>query len=658
MIKNSNSQLRHLLIKLFNLCLSNGIYPWNTSLTTPLHKKGDRYDPDNYRAITVGSCLGKLFSSMLLNRLVEFRNARCPDYPNQLGFRSGAQCNDHILTLSTLIEKYVTKGRGKLFVCFVDYRKAFDSVCREALLFKLSKLGISGQFFECINYMYHHSTTRIKLIQKISAAIDITVGTEQGHPMSPELFKMFLYDLSTELEELSGISIPNLNGFNISHLLWADDLILAALDEKSLQKLLDVLSSFVERWELSINIAKTNIMVFNRASRILNCSYGFHLCGKQINPTKSYCYLGIVFSLNGSFKTAIDHLSCKALRSYFSIKRMVDTRALSTSSQLKLLDSLVKPVASYGCQVWLHSTNIIKGLISNTGTSLPNLAAKDKLETVHLKMLKWTLGVHKRTTNNTCYGETGRLPLALSVLPQCIDYFDRVLSTASTYQYNPVNTLLFHTLEEQRTNNFDWYRSWNTIINSVNSQAAGTRITPTRNSVEISNSIRNLFIKQWYDSISKQSKLSFYCSIKLDYKEETYLSVENRAVRTSLAKLRTSSHDLNVERGRYLTSTQKNTASPNNLIYNRLCRFCCHQDPNISTTLKYAEHLPFFTPVIETEHHALVECPAYHHLRLLLSDEVKSLLISGDICSIMDNLGYAYELGLFTLRCEELRKQK
>jgi len=199
----------------------------------------------------------------------------CPDYPNQLGFRSGAQCSDHILTLSTIIEKYVRLGKKRLFACFVDYRKAFDTVCRDALLFKLKQIGIAGNFFQCLNYMYSHSSTRIKLIKKLSAAIDVTVGTEQGHPMLSLIHKLFIHDLSAKLEEIDELNLPLLNGFKVSHLLWADDLVLLALDEASLQKLLDCLNDYADRWELSVNINKTNVMVFNTSSRILKCVHGF-----------------------------------------------------------------------------------------------------------------------------------------------------------------------------------------------------------------------------------------------------------------------------------------------------------------------------------------------------------------------------------------------
>jgi exonuclease III len=121
-----------LLVKLFNACLDSGTYPWNNSIISPLHKKGCKSDPDNYRAVAVGSVMGKLFSTILLNRLIIFKNNNCPDPPNQLGFTKGAQTYDHILTLNTIVSKY-KKLKKPVFAVFVDFRKAFDSVCREAL---------------------------------------------------------------------------------------------------------------------------------------------------------------------------------------------------------------------------------------------------------------------------------------------------------------------------------------------------------------------------------------------------------------------------------------------------------------------------------------------------------------------------------------------
>ena len=194
--------MKKLILKLFNHCLDHGVYPWSESITTPIHKNGDLENPDNYRAITLGSCVGKLFASALLERLISYREIHCPDPPNQLGFCRGSQTSEHILTLKTVIEKYVT------YSCFIDYRKVFDRVCREALICKLSDIGIKGPFFECIQNMYSNSTTHIKLIKKVSAAINVEVGTEQGHPMPPEVFKIFINDLSVRTFRSLGFHHP------------------------------------------------------------------------------------------------------------------------------------------------------------------------------------------------------------------------------------------------------------------------------------------------------------------------------------------------------------------------------------------------------------------------------------------------------------------
>ena len=87
-------------------------------------------------------------------------------------------------------------------------------------MFKLAEMGIGGNFFACLQHMYSHSTSRIKLLKRLSDTIEIELGTEQGHPLSPELFKIFIHDLSRQLNEIGGLKSPDLNNVTINHLLW------------------------------------------------------------------------------------------------------------------------------------------------------------------------------------------------------------------------------------------------------------------------------------------------------------------------------------------------------------------------------------------------------------------------------------------------------
>ena len=73
-----------------------------------------------------------------------------------------------------------------------------DSVCRDALIFKL-KNGLYGNFLNCLSFIYNNSKARIKVVKKIYAAFDVKEGTEQGHSMSPQLFKISIHDISVQI---------------------------------------------------------------------------------------------------------------------------------------------------------------------------------------------------------------------------------------------------------------------------------------------------------------------------------------------------------------------------------------------------------------------------------------------------------------------------
>ena len=452
LLKSSGKLLRLAILNVFNQCLDTGTYPWHASVVTPLHKKGSIYDPNNYRAIAVASNLGKLFASILLKRLITFRSECNPDTPNQLGFCQNAMTSDHIYTLSTCIEKYVSFHKKRLYSCFVDYAKAFDTVCREALLYKLWKLGIQGKFFNCLQDMYTNSAAKIKLLNKLSEEIDVLCGTEQGHPMSPELFKCFVHQLSEELNNLDDVEVPVLNSEYITHLLWADDLVLLALTPLSLQKMLNTLHSYCLEWGLSVNINKTAVMVFNRSGRLLNESNYFLYGETPITSAREYTYLGVVFTLSGSFKIAQANLRQRALRGYFSLKSMINLNHIKKTIVFKLFDALILPVASYGCQAWLPYTNIIKGLVKNGELTLSNVA-QDPLERVHLSFLKWTMGVNKFTSNTAVWGDTGSYQLAIELSAQVLRFYERLEQTDT--DGNPA--FVRHAFAEQKILSLSWY---------------------------------------------------------------------------------------------------------------------------------------------------------------------------------------------------------
>ena len=101
---------------------------WNKGVIKAIYeKKGDKKCPANYRGITLTSCLGKLFTSILQNRLNKFIQQHNILNPEQFEFRPYARTTDSPFILRQLLHRY-TKQHKKLYVGFIDYEKAFDSV--------------------------------------------------------------------------------------------------------------------------------------------------------------------------------------------------------------------------------------------------------------------------------------------------------------------------------------------------------------------------------------------------------------------------------------------------------------------------------------------------------------------------------------------------
>ena len=599
MLKNSSENTTKALLKLFNACLQQRIYPWNGSLMTLIHKKGDRYDANNYRSICVGSNMGKLFSSILLQRLIIFRAKFCKDYPNQLGFCKNAQTNDHLLTLSTIIDKYSKKMKKRVFTCFVDYKKAFDTVCREALLFKLAELGVGGNFFGCIENMYQNSSTRIKLLQKISDKIDILVGTEQGHVMSPEFFKIYIRDLTPILDN-DAFGVPELNGTRISHLLWADDLVILALDHKTLQAQINELNIFCRTWGLEANFSKTQILIFNKAGRRLDSKFPFLLGEEMLQHTSTYCYLGMIFAISGSYKPAKEELRKKTLRAYFSLKRTIDFRHLTTKAINNLYSALVKPVLSYACPIWYSSTHLARTLkkdaVSRPTETLKKLGA-DEAEMSHLRYIKWLLGVHKKTSNVGAWGDSGRPPILLDMTRQVLEYYKRAESAAP-------DTFIHHAFKEQVAMNLDWYSSLSSLISEFSNDVSQEPF----NSENIVSNMVSTFVQIWKAALESSRKLSFYRTFKENFGTEEYLDIGDLSQRRAIAKIRLSAHPLAIETGRYSRETDR---------HDRRCQLC-------SDDLSSLRHLHHFDAVIQDEWHLICTCPAYNDLRCSLPEAILS----------------------------------
>ncbi len=145
------------ICKIFNAILVSGVFPesWADGIIIPLFKKGDRCSVANYRGITLLSCFSKLFNTLLNARITSF----CEKYnlisDAQFGFRKGLSTTDAIFSLLSVVQNYLNNNK-RLYVAFIDLKKCFDSIYRNALWYKLYNADIRGKVLLIIKNMYSH----------------------------------------------------------------------------------------------------------------------------------------------------------------------------------------------------------------------------------------------------------------------------------------------------------------------------------------------------------------------------------------------------------------------------------------------------------------------------------------------------------------------
>ena len=376
--------------KLFNVVFDTGIInsAWVEGTIRPIYKnKGDIKSVENYRPITILSCLGKLFTAILNNRLTDFLDKNEQLHENQAGFRQGYATTDHIFVLNSLID-IMKASKKKLYCAFIDFSQAFDSIWRGGLWRKLIFNSINGKFFRIVHSMYENIKSCVRINDETSAYFPSECGVRQGENLSPLLFSLYMYLNDLENFIISGdvdsidLEVAS-DEFHIYLklliLLYADDTIIFSNDKDNFQKALDNFHEYCSMWKLNVNLTKTKVVVFNS---LTNKNLSFHLGGQPTEISKSYKYLGVIFSKSGNFLQARKHIvdqAKKAMNLLFIGSNNLD---LPIDLQIKLFDNTVLPILMYGCEVFgYENTDILEAV--HLDFFAKNCEAKKKYTAIH-----------------------------------------------------------------------------------------------------------------------------------------------------------------------------------------------------------------------------------------------------------------------------------
>lgn len=174
---------------------------WECASIVPLHKDGDEGEAANYRGIALLDTGYKVLTNVMAQRLNKWVEEGKILEESQAGFRRRRGTRDHIFVLNTLINRKLKIKRGKLYVAFVDFKAAFDSVDRKTLMGKIWKAGIRGRMYNMIREIYRENYAEVRLESTSTRRFETTTGVRQGCALSAMLFDIFIDDMGKEWEE-------------------------------------------------------------------------------------------------------------------------------------------------------------------------------------------------------------------------------------------------------------------------------------------------------------------------------------------------------------------------------------------------------------------------------------------------------------------------
>jgi hypothetical protein len=335
----------------------------------PNFQEREKSSMSNYRPISVLPSFSKIFEKAVSNRLAAFLNRNHILIDNQYGFRQKHSTYMAIMDMYDKISNAIENGEFALGI-FIDLSKAFDTLNHEILVKKLEFYGVRGITLDWFTSYLHARQQCVSLNGISSSMRQISCGVPQGSILGPLLFIIYINDIICCSDILKFI-------------LFADDTNLFFSDkniyvvESQVNNELRKLSEWFRSNKLSLNVSKTNFIVFGNKQFPVNFSQiKLVLDGNILERTDCAKFLGVYLDEKFKWTQHLNHISNKVSRGLGIMGRLM--KILPPDVLKTLYFSLVYPYLSYCNIIWggarataLHKLEILQNRAVRLITSSP-----------------------------------------------------------------------------------------------------------------------------------------------------------------------------------------------------------------------------------------------------------------------------------------------
>ena len=349
-------------------------------ILVPIYKnKGNHKDCGNYRGISLLSIAGKMMAKIIHERLARIAESVLTE--SQCGFRRNRSTIDMIFSLRQVQEKAIEQYRD-LYIIFIDFRKAFDTVNRELLWKVLRAFGCPEHLVDMVRLFHDGAEGRVVVAGRESEKFNITHGTKQGCVLAPTLFSLFLTVvlLKMSTEDENGVHITTRSDgklFNlarlrattktrkelVTELLFADDTALVAHDEAQLQRMVTVFAEAAQRVGLQINTQKTEVLYQPAPQRSNAEEPEITIGGSVLKVVKNFKYLGSTVTVDNKAEKEISNRIQNACASFGKLStRLWNRSGIKLETKCKVYKAMVLPALLYSAETYTLYRNDIRRL--------------------------------------------------------------------------------------------------------------------------------------------------------------------------------------------------------------------------------------------------------------------------------------------------------